>query len=174
MPWRSHRTDGGLRRATRGRSTSAKSVCSSCGMATVSARSWVSGTTRASRHFRRLPAGGRDRPDGRSGIWDRESGRLIAVLDAPQGEWTDNAAIAISPDNRLIAFSSHRQARLWEIETGKLLGSWKLATGIQDNLAFQGNDRLLLARVETTDPTWLLTVARTRSGILASAQSMTC
>ncbi len=68
------------------------------------------------------------------------------------GGWVDNAAIAISPGNRSIAFSSHRQARLWEIETGKLLGSWKLPTGIQDNLAFQGNDRLLLARVETTDP----------------------
>ena len=64
----------------------------------------------------------------------------------------DNADLAISPDNRRIAFSSDRQGRMWDLETGRVLGSWALPVGLQDMLVFQGPDRLLLARAETTDP----------------------
>jgi serine/threonine protein kinase/WD40 repeat protein len=86
------------------------------------------------------------------GVWDRRTGALKLVLDAPPGLYADNAALAFSPDGRRLAFSSHRQACLWDTETGQVLGGWTLPVGIQDRLAFPAHDRLILARSETTDP----------------------
>jgi serine/threonine protein kinase/WD40 repeat protein len=90
--------------------------------------------------------------DWRVGIWERETGRLKLTLNVPPGRYQDNAALAISPDNRLFAFSTDRQATLWEIGTGRMCGSWPLPVGLADKLVFQGPDRLLLARAETSDP----------------------
>jgi serine/threonine protein kinase/WD40 repeat protein len=89
----------------------------------------------------------------RVGIWERNTGRLKLVLNMPPGLYQDNAALAISHDNRWFAFSTHRQAMLWEIDTGRMLRQWSLPIGLVDRLVFQGADRLLLARAETTDPT---------------------
>jgi serine/threonine protein kinase/WD40 repeat protein len=90
--------------------------------------------------------------DWKVGIWERESGRLKLVLDTPAGLYQDNASLAISPDNRFLAFSTHRRAMLWEIDTGRMLRQWSLPIGLQDELVFQRPDRLLLARAETSDP----------------------
>jgi serine/threonine protein kinase/WD40 repeat protein len=90
--------------------------------------------------------------DWRVGVWERETGRLRLVLSVPPGLYQDNAALALSPDDRLLAYTSDRQAGLWEIETGRLLASWSLLVGLQDKLVFPGPGRLLLARAETTDP----------------------
>jgi len=86
------------------------------------------------------------------GVWDRKTGALKVVLDAPPGGFPDNVGLAISPDNRRIAFSSDRQARMWDLETGRVLGSWTLPAGLQDKLVFQGPNRLMLARAETINP----------------------
>jgi WD40 repeat protein len=85
-------------------------------------------------------------------VWERETGRLVAVLDAPPGRFSDNSGLSVSPDGRRVAFSSHREARLWDIETGRELDRWRLPIGMQDTLVFRGPDRLLLARAESTDP----------------------
>jgi WD40 repeat protein len=89
--------------------------------------------------------------DWRIAIWDRASGQLRRILNAPRGIFTDNSSLAFSPDGHRIAFSAGHQARLWDIETGKELGSWSLPEGLVDNLAFFSADHLLLLRVETRD-----------------------
>jgi WD40 repeat protein len=90
--------------------------------------------------------------DYRVGIWDRSAGRLLRVLEAPIGNFTDNAGLAFSPDGQRFAFAAGTQAKMWEVETGEVLRSWKLPEGFQDNLAFLDGDRLISTRVETTDP----------------------
>ena len=44
---------------------------------------------------------------------------------------------------------SGERATLWDVETGAVLGSWKLPGGLCDKLAFEGPDRLRLLRSET-------------------------
>jgi WD40 repeat protein len=84
-------------------------------------------------------------------IWERASGRLIRVLDAPRGLYADNAGLAFSPDGRRFAFAAGHEARMWDVETGEKVGSWTLPEGFTDTLAFRGPDRLLLLRTETRD-----------------------
>ena len=86
------------------------------------------------------------------GVWDAHTGGLKVVLDAPPGKFADNAGLAFSPDGRRLAFSSDREARMWDLETGQELENWTLPVGFQDRLVFPVADRLILARAETTDP----------------------
>jgi serine/threonine protein kinase/WD40 repeat protein len=86
------------------------------------------------------------------GVWDRETASLKLVLDVPPGRFADNVGLAISPDNRHVAFSSHRHAGIWEIETGRLVRSWPLPAGLKDQLVFLDDKHLILARAETRDP----------------------
>ena len=100
-------------------------------------------------------------PDGRRlaaltdnwqvGIWDRVDGRLVQVLDVPPGFLSDNAGLAFSPDAHRLVFSSGREARLWDLETGAEQGKWTLPAGLNDLLVFRGPNQLLLCRVETKD-----------------------
>lgn len=85
------------------------------------------------------------------GVWELPSGRLRAVFDAPKGEWADNAALALSRDGRRLAFSAGREAKLWDLTSGNVLGAWSLPPGLVDNLGFHPSGRLLLSRVETRD-----------------------
>src|SRR5262249_33870314 len=73
------------------------------------------------------------------GVWDRRTGALKLVLDAPPGASVDNSAVAISPDGRRLAFSSDREARLWDLRTGAVLGRWTLPKGLLDVMAFPGD-----------------------------------
>jgi len=92
--------------------------------------------------------------DWQVGVWERDSGRLIAVLDAPQGLFVDNAALAFSPDGHSLAFAGGHEARLWNLDTGEER-AWSFRQGdidhegLQDQLAFTGPDRLISTRVET-------------------------
>ncbi len=98
-------------------------------------------------------------PDGRrlaglsqtfeAGIWDRETGKLLRLLDAPMNLFADNAGLAFSADGRRFALASGERATLWDVETGAVLGSWTLPGGLCDTLAFEGPDRLRLLRNET-------------------------
>ncbi len=85
------------------------------------------------------------------GIWERESGRLVRLLDVPPGTLTDNAGMAFSPDGRQFAFSAGHTASQWNVETGDLKGSWKLPEGLNDWPVYRGSSQLLLFRVETKD-----------------------
>ena len=87
----------------------------------------------------------------RVGIWDRTSSRLLHLLSLPPGFFADNAWFTFDPTARRLACSGHEHATLWDLETGRLLQTWKLRPGLQDKLAFHGPDQLFLFRVETRD-----------------------
>ena len=83
------------------------------------------------------------------GIWEWPSGRLRGVLPSPVGQFADNLAMAFDTNGRRFACSVGHEARLWDLETERTIGQWKLAEGLSDSLAFLGRDRLLLIRQET-------------------------
>ncbi len=83
------------------------------------------------------------------GVWDRETGKLLRLLDAPVGLFADNAGLAFSADGRRFVLASGERATLWDVETGAVIGAWKLPGGLCDKLAFEGPDRLRLLRSET-------------------------
>jgi WD40 repeat protein len=87
------------------------------------------------------------------GVWDRAAGNALCILQAPDGLYPDNAGLAVSADERRIAFASNRTACLWDIETGEMLKTWgPLPKGLCDKLAFPDEGHLILIRAETTDP----------------------
>jgi serine/threonine protein kinase/WD40 repeat protein len=85
------------------------------------------------------------------GVWNRASGQLLHVLEAPAIQWADNAAFAFSPDGNRLACVSWREAVWWDVGTGKAVGNCRLPPGLGNSLAFQSPDKLLLFRVETED-----------------------
>jgi WD40 repeat protein len=87
--------------------------------------------------------------DWHVGIWDRGARRLIHILEVTPGFYTDSAAMAFSPDGRRFAFSSGREASLWDVATGVQIKTWSLPKGLSDRLAFREPNRLLLFRAET-------------------------
>jgi WD40 repeat protein len=88
-------------------------------------------------------------------VWDLKTGGLLHVFDAPITEWVDNAAFAISPDNRHLAFSgstsTRGQAVVWNLATGANEGNWSFSPGLNNLLAFHATGKLLLFQVETKD-----------------------
>ena len=84
-------------------------------------------------------------------IWDVRSGFLRHVLSVPRGILADNAALCFNRDGSRFAFSAGREAKSWDMETGKELNHWQLNEGFVDALAFAGTDRFVSFRVETQD-----------------------
>jgi serine/threonine protein kinase/dipeptidyl aminopeptidase/acylaminoacyl peptidase len=87
--------------------------------------------------------------DWRVSIWEFASGRLLHILDVPEGISIDNVALAFSPNGDRFAFAAGTKALLWELSTGKQRDPWILPPGLCDRMAFDGTGkRLLLARAE--------------------------
>jgi len=86
--------------------------------------------------------------DWRAAVWDEE-GRLLRLVDLPQGFTYDNCAIAFNAVGTALAFATGTEAGVWEIETGRRIGRWSLPPGLVDSLAVTSDDRLWLFRVET-------------------------
>ncbi len=83
-------------------------------------------------------------------IWALPGGRLLHILEVPPGYYTDNAALAFSPNGDRFAFSTGTTAKLWDVVTGKENDSWRLPPGLCDRLAFDATGtKMLLVRVET-------------------------
>jgi len=93
-------------------------------------------------------------------IWDVEKNQLLRKIEAPKGTTADNAGLAFSRDGWHLAFSARDEARLWDVGTGRVLGSWKLGLGLADVVAFDPTGKLLLARLEkrpgSLDQDWRL------------------
>lgn len=85
-----------------------------------------------------------------AGVWERDTGRLLRLLAVPRGQFTDNAALAFSPDGTRLAISAGNTASLWDLETGAAR-RWSLPWALTEALAFAGPDRLLLMRTEVED-----------------------
>ena len=83
--------------------------------------------------------------ESRLGVWDRVKNHLLHVFDAPQAAWVDNAAFAFSPDNRQLAYSGSGmttgEVKLWEIESGKEVGTWRIPPGLNNIIAFPSQDK---------------------------------
>jgi eukaryotic-like serine/threonine-protein kinase len=84
----------------------------------------------------------------KAAAWDLPSGRLRLVVDAPLGFSSDNAAIALSPDGKLLALSAGREAHLWDLSSRRRIRTWDLPPGLADQLGFPSPDRLLSFRAE--------------------------
>jgi WD40 repeat protein len=88
--------------------------------------------------------------DWQVGVWDMATGERRRILDMPRGLTADNAALAISPDGRRLAFAGGSTASLWDIASGKQLRRWELPPALTDALAFDSaGKRLLSFRYET-------------------------
>ncbi len=83
------------------------------------------------------------------GLWDTLTGDIRHVIDVPRGLIADNAALAFSGDGRRLAFAAGLQAKTWDVESGRQLGSWDLPPGLADRIAFHSSGKLLLFRMET-------------------------
>jgi WD40 repeat protein len=90
--------------------------------------------------------------DSRVAVWDRQSGELLHVFEAPKTLWVDNAALAFSPEGRRLAFAGSSatagRAKLWDLGTGQELGSWSFSPGHNNVLAFHPSGKLILAQIE--------------------------
>jgi WD40 repeat protein len=89
--------------------------------------------------------------DWQIAVWDLTSGHLDAILDAPKGYTTQDAGLAFSGDSREIAACAGREAKLWDLGSGKTLRSWPLPPGLLDQLAFCTSGHLIAFRCETLD-----------------------
>ena len=87
--------------------------------------------------------------DWRVAIWERRTGRLLRLLDVPQGDFADSAGLAISHDHKRFAFSAGEESRLWNIATGRMERSWKHHPGLGNCMTFLGPNQVLLIRFET-------------------------
>ncbi len=85
------------------------------------------------------------------GVWDAKSGRLLHVFQPRPGLWVDNAGIALSDDNRLLAFTTSQKLYLWDLQTAKEQ-SFSIPPGMVQRLAYHGVlGKFLAFQVETRD-----------------------
>lgn len=89
--------------------------------------------------------------DWKVAVWDAGSGRLLLRLPVTPGETADNGVLAISPDNRLLAFSAGQSAEIWDLRRGHRIRTWTFPDGLVDQLVFPTPDRLLSFRAERPD-----------------------
>jgi WD40 repeat protein len=100
----------------------------------------------------------RPSPDGKliaglSHDWQvgiRETGGVLRhVLDMPRAGFADNAALALSPDGKRLAFCAGTEAGMWDVQSGYRLERWVgLPTGLTDQIAFHPNGGAYLFRTE--------------------------
>jgi WD40 repeat protein len=90
--------------------------------------------------------------DWQLAVWDLPADRLSHLFAVRQGIFADNAAAAFRPDGAQIAFAAGREAKLWDLVTGKEIWAWTLPQGYADTLAFdRDGSRLLLFRTEAAN-----------------------
>ncbi|MFI5455613.1 MAG: protein kinase [Isosphaerales bacterium] len=88
----------------------------------------------------------------RVAVWNRDPSRLVGVFDAPSTEYADNIAVAFDRSGNRLALSAGREARLYDVSSGRLERTWPLPEGFVDQLVFLENpERLILFRSEARD-----------------------
>ncbi len=86
--------------------------------------------------------------DWEIGVWSLNPLRLLHLLEAPQGISADNSALAFSPDGGSLAVVAGKEARMWDVASGRLIRHWKLPSGYVDVMSFPTTNSLLLLRTE--------------------------
>src|SRR5262249_46343587 len=86
-------------------------------------------------------------------VWDVPAARLLHVLDAPRGQFADNASLTFDATGAHLACAADFQAKIWETASGRLADDpWEVPPGLHNSLVFDpAGSRLLLARRETRD-----------------------
>ena len=87
--------------------------------------------------------------DWEVGVFDTLSGALLGVADAPEGYFTDNAALALNADGSRLVCSAGTQAKLWDVGARRLLRKWELPPALTEAAGFRRDGHLLLIRQET-------------------------
>jgi WD40 repeat protein len=87
---------------------------------------------------------------GQIAVWDLGCGQLRHLLSAPEGN-AEEAALAFRADGGRFACSAGEGARLWDLETGREVASWRLSPGARDLLAFHPSGALLSFRDEADE-----------------------
>ena len=96
--------------------------------------------------------------DGQVGIWEIESGRLLAALNADSGQREQLiGTLAFSPDGKLLAAEGPDLAiQLWEIETGQIMrtlsghGDAQMVHPTIEHLTFSPDGTLLGSRADVS------------------------
>jgi len=83
-------------------------------------------------------------------IWSLPSERLLFNLEVPTGGTADSAGGTFGPDNQYFAFAAGKEARVYDLQTARVLRRWGLAGGYCDHLQFADEGQLLLLRRERT------------------------
>jgi len=76
-------------------------------------------------------------------VWNLDSNRLERMFQAPRGISADNAALAFSPDDGQLAFSTSQWTVLWDLKGVKEPKLWPLPPGLVQRLCFDPAGRLL-------------------------------
>lgn len=84
-------------------------------------------------------------------VWSDGGDKLRHKFEVPKGPHSDNLALALSPDGQRFVCAAGDEARMWNVETGQLMESWKLPPGLANKVAFHSSGKLLLLRSETKD-----------------------
>jgi serine/threonine protein kinase/WD40 repeat protein len=82
------------------------------------------------------------------GVWEWRGGRLLAVLDAPLGDYVDNAGLAFDAEGRRLVCVAKDEARVWDFETKRMQRIQGLPVALTERPIFVGTDHLYLARRE--------------------------
>jgi WD40 repeat protein len=81
-------------------------------------------------------------------VWDVGRGQLRWLLALPRGN-AEDATLAFSPDGGRLACSAGEEVKLWDVETARELGTWRVPGGSKDVLTFHPSGALLLFRQES-------------------------
>lgn len=84
-------------------------------------------------------------------VWDLASGRLELVADAPTSLFADHAALAFSPDEKMITCIAESQAVTWDIQNKRETDVWAMNPGLINRSAVDADGVVLVSRVETED-----------------------
>ncbi len=87
--------------------------------------------------------------DSEVGVFDKDSGTLIGVVEAPEGDFPDNAALALNAEGTRLMCSAGTKAKLWDVEKKRLLREWAMPPALTEAAAFRPDGRLTLIRQET-------------------------
>jgi WD40 repeat protein len=87
--------------------------------------------------------------DWQIAVWETGTGFLRHVFEAPRGITADNAGLAFSPDGSQFAVDILDRAVVWDLETGRVVNSWKLPKSLNNVIAFHPSGKLLSGRRES-------------------------
>ncbi|MCI0540868.1 MAG: hypothetical protein L0Z50_37180, partial [Verrucomicrobiales bacterium] len=84
-------------------------------------------------------------------IWETETGKLRRLIEVPAAVYADNAGLAFDSSGQHLAFAAGTEGRLVDLDSGRTADTWRLQPGLGDEMQFDSEGRLLLARWEWDD-----------------------